>query len=122
MANGHGGARTGSGRPKGGGARRNSAFVIRTILADPRGSPAAVLFELMHAHKAAGNMGAAQSCARDLAPYVHPKLASIDVNAAEMREPEQVTEIRRVIVRPRDRDLDQEPREKPLLQLPGVDE
>jgi hypothetical protein len=84
MANGHGGKRPGAGRPKGARDKLNNAlrerFEVEGI------DPAWVLAEIM---QNSDDEKLRRAAASDLMPYLHPRLASQDLNiSGELGTPE----------------------------------
>lgn len=78
-----GGARQGAGRPKGSKDKATiekeaaRAEIIKKAL-DGGISPLEVMVNVMREHYASARYSEAASVAKDAAPYMHPKLASID--------------------------------------------
>lgn len=73
---GHGGARPGSGRKRGGANKKTREVANR--LAGEGVTPLEVMIEAMNAARAAGELSAAAQYAHMAAPYMHPRLQSID--------------------------------------------
>jgi hypothetical protein len=104
MANGHGGARVGAGRPKGSRSVRTKAVVAMenaaaaataTAEIDPqitKMQPVDVLLRAMWIAVSQGNWSQAASFAREAAPYLHSKLSSVDLNAKVSRDPASLTD------------------------------
>lgn len=70
-----GGKRPGAGRPKGSKTKRKAATCAK---AEAEGlTPAQVMERAMLNHARAGRWDKAAAIAKDLAPYVHPRLASV---------------------------------------------
>src|SRR5436305_1833373 len=72
----NGGKRPGAGRPRGL-ANIKTRALAEKVLADGV-SPLEVMIKAMHEHYAARRWDDAAAAAKDAAPYVHPKLASIE--------------------------------------------
>ena len=71
-----GGARAGAGRKKGAIQKRSRAIAEREI-SSGRVTPLEVILKAMHTHYDAKEFDAAAAFAKDAAPYMHPKLASV---------------------------------------------
>jgi hypothetical protein len=78
-SNGRGGRRPGAGR-KPGAATQKTRDIADKAVADGI-TPLEVMLEAMKALRGAGDIEKAASVAKDAAPYVHPKLSSIEMNA-----------------------------------------
>jgi hypothetical protein len=76
----HGGKRPGAGRPKGSATKKTRA--IANAAAAEGITPLEVMLEAMRAHHEAGRLDEAAAVAKDAAPYIHPRLASIDQNVS----------------------------------------
>ena len=72
-----GGSRKGAGRPKGAITKRTREIAEKAILAGK--TPIEILLEGMRFYYEAGNFDKACAFARDAAPYIHPRMASIAV-------------------------------------------
>jgi hypothetical protein len=77
----HGGARPGAGRKPGGTnqATRDKKAFAHKVAAEGI-TPLEVMIEHMRTCYNAGNMAAAHDAAKDVAPYVHPRLGAINAN------------------------------------------
>lgn len=71
-----GGKRPGAGRKKGA-ATKKTRKVANKIAADGEITPLQVMVEAMRYHYAAGNLDRAAELAKDAAPYLHPRLSSV---------------------------------------------
>jgi hypothetical protein len=78
-SHGRGGRRPGAGR-KPGAATHKTRDIADKAVADGI-TPLEVMLEAMKALRGAGDIEKAASVAKDAAPYVHPKLSSIEMNA-----------------------------------------
>lgn len=76
---GHGGARPGSGRKRGGANKKTREVADR--LAGESVTPLEVMIEAMNAARAAGELNAAAQYAHMAAPYMHPRLSSTSSTA-----------------------------------------
>lgn len=74
----HGGKRPGAGR-KPGVATKKTRDIAERALADGI-TPLEVMLEAMRMHVNAGRWDDAAAVAKDAAPFVHPKLSSIEAN------------------------------------------
>jgi hypothetical protein len=90
MANGHGGRRAGAGR-KLGIANRKTAEIADAAAAQGI-TPLEVMIEAMRELHAKGDKIAACAIAKDAAPYIHPRLANIALDATVRRDPIDLTE------------------------------
>jgi hypothetical protein len=79
-SNGHGGRRAGAGRKPGVANKRTRAIVAAAAAEGVM--PLEVMLQAMRAAHAAGDLAAAAAFAKDAAPYLHPKLASVEVGGA----------------------------------------
>lgn len=73
-----GGARPGSGRPRGAASKKSAAIAneaARTGL-----TPLEVMIKAMRFYDAAGDIDKAAAAARDAAPYMHPRLSNVSGN------------------------------------------
>lgn len=77
MANGHGGARGGAGRPRGSKSAKTLAIADRAAAEGI--TPLEVILKAMRHHLDAGNLDRAAEFAKDAAPYVHPRLGATHV-------------------------------------------
>ena len=102
MANEHGGARAGAGRPKGG-ANRVSKEAVDQARASGK-MPLDYLLEIMRDTTA--DDARRIDCAKAAAPYLHAKLASIEISGDPDKPLHTTTEVRRTIVYPARRDVD----------------
>ena len=90
-----GGARIGAGRPRGtvGVANRLGAKIAKRIISGAKISPLDVIIAAMNAHYDAGELDQAAIFAEKAAPYIHPKLSSVeqkiegDVNVGSIDSP-----------------------------------
>lgn len=71
-----GGPRKGAGRPKGARTKR-SAEIVEKAMASGRTTPLEVMLRAMDEHYKAEQWDAAAAIAKDVAPYMHPKLQSV---------------------------------------------
>lgn len=93
-----GGVRPGAGRPKG--AANLKTREIADLAAEAGITPLEVMLHAMRMYVNAENWNAAAMIAKDAAPYMHPKLSSIEHGGGE--KPIQMeNEFRIVIVDPR---------------------
>lgn len=95
-----GGKRPNSGRKPEAMRRKQNALVADILESDM--TPLAVMQRAMMQHVNAGNWDEAAKQAKEIAPYVHPKLATVQ-HKGSSDEP-VVHQITRVIVRPSDSD------------------
>jgi hypothetical protein len=72
-----GGAREGAGRPKGATTKRSREIADRAALAGVM--PLEIVLQAMRLYWEAGNHDKAAAIAKDAAPYMHPRLTSVDV-------------------------------------------
>ena len=80
-----GGKRAGAGRPRGARNRKTREFIQRI---EAEGwAPLDLMLHVMRGHAAAGSWNEAAAIAKDIAPYVHPKIARIQPIEAEGAEP-----------------------------------
>lgn len=70
-----GGKRTGAGRPKGATTRRSREIADKATAEGL--TPLEVMLKAMRAHVDRDNLDAAAAIAKDAAPYMHPRLASM---------------------------------------------
>ena len=81
---GRGGRRSGAGRPKGSITRRTKARLDIAAQALAKGkSPLEIMVEAMHLVYAADGAIAAMPYAREVAPFMHPKLAAVQARIAQ---------------------------------------
>ncbi len=75
-----GGARVGAGRKKGtvGVANKLGREIARKIISGKIISPLEVMIAAMDSHYSAGELDAAAMIAKDAAPYIHPRLSSVE--------------------------------------------
>src|SRR5262245_23529539 len=78
----HGGKRNGSGRKRGkaGAATTKTRQIADREAASGKVLPLEAMLDAMRAHHAAGRLDEAATVARDAAPYIHPKLTSVQVS------------------------------------------
>lgn len=76
---GRGGARKGAGR-KVGSSTKKTREIAEKALAEGI-SPLEVMLEAMRSFHGIGDMEKAASIAKDAAPYMHPRLSSVEMNA-----------------------------------------
>ena len=76
-----GGSREGAGRPKGAITKRTREIAEKATLAGK--TPIEILLEGMRFYYEAGNLDKACAFARDAAPYIHPRMASIAVGGKQ---------------------------------------
>jgi hypothetical protein len=84
-----GGARAGAGRKPGG--RNIKTAEIATKVALSGLTPLEVMVEAMLELHAKGDKVAAATIAKDAAPYVHPRLTSVELDAHVRRDPIDLT-------------------------------
>src|SRR4051812_6001077 len=89
MANGRGGRRPGAGRKLGSASLKTRE--IANAAAATGITPLEVMLEAMRKHRAAGDLDAAAAVAKDAAPYIHPRLASVALDATVHRDPVELT-------------------------------
>ncbi len=77
MAAQHGGPRNGAGRKKGAATRKTRAVANQEAEKGP--TPLGVLMEAMRRHVAADRWDEAAAIAKDAAPYMHPRLSSVQM-------------------------------------------
>lgn len=75
----HGGRRKGAGRKPG--AATSKTREIADMAAAKGITPLEVMLEAMNSLREAGELERAASVAKDAAPYIHPKLSSVEMNA-----------------------------------------
>lgn len=75
----HGGARKGAGRKVGAATKRTREIADKAAASGI--TPLEVMLEAMLALRASGELEKAASVAKDAAPYVHPRLSSVEMNA-----------------------------------------
>ena len=73
-----GGARIGAGRKKGSLGVDNKSREIRNALIAEGSTPLQVMIKAMRAHEIRGDLDKAATVAKDAAPYMHPRLASVE--------------------------------------------
>ena len=78
-SNGRGGARKGAGRKVGSATKKTREIADRAAAEGV--TPLEVMLEAMNALRDAGDLEKAASVAKDAAPYMHPRLASVEMNA-----------------------------------------
>lgn len=76
---GRGGARKGAGRKPGSATRKTREIADKAAAAGI--TPLEVMLEAMTTLRAAGEYEKAAAVAKDAAPYVHPRLSAIEMNA-----------------------------------------
>ncbi len=76
-----GGARKGAGRPKGAATKRSRKIADRESLNGV--TPLEVMLKAMRDHYEKEEWDAAASIAKDAAPYMHPKLSSVEHSGPE---------------------------------------
>ena len=81
MANGHGGRRPGSGRKPGAATRVSREVADR--LAGEGLSPLELIVGMMRKYHAEGKFALALDAAVKAAPYLHPRLAAVEVSGGE---------------------------------------
>ena len=81
MAMPKGGARKGAGRPKGGKTKRTREIAQKLALTGL--TPLEVMLKAMRLYWEAGNRDKAAAIAKDAAPYMHPRLTSVDVGGKQ---------------------------------------
>src|SRR3954469_25715773 len=86
--NGHGGARANSGGRRPGAGRKPGAVTVNTRdiadrLINNGDTPLEIMVKIMHDHFYAGRFDEAAAVARDCAPYVHAKLATVQHSARD---------------------------------------
>lgn len=84
------GARRGAGRPLGSASKRTLEIANRA--AKEGITPLEVMLEIMKEFRAEGNREAALDAAAKAAPYMHSKLASVDVKATVKRDIEEYSD------------------------------
>lgn len=77
----HGGKRNGAGRPKGTPGRKIAAATVEAVATGL--TPAEVMQKAMEIHYEAKRYDQAAAIAKDLAPYVHPRLAAIQHSGSD---------------------------------------
>lgn len=82
---GHGGKRRGSGRKKGAAAEKTRAIADAVILKGD--TPLEIMLEAMKAHRDAGRLKEAVAVAEKAAPYIHPRLTSVEVTPPPKAQP-----------------------------------
>jgi hypothetical protein len=97
----HGGKRKGAGRKKS--SLEKKSRLIAEIAFVEGITPLEVMLTAMRAYAAVQEWGKASSIAKDCAPYVHPKLASIE-HSGKDGGPLVIERIERVIVDPQHSD------------------
>jgi hypothetical protein len=85
-----GGRRPGAGRKLGSKNKRSSRIAIAA--ARQGITPLEVMLEAMRKHHADGDLDAASAIAKDAAPYIHPRLNSVQVDATITRDAIDLTE------------------------------
>lgn len=78
-SNGRGGARKGAGRKAGSATQKTREIADKAAASGI--TPLEVMLEAMNALRDAGDIEKAAGVAKDAAPYVHPKLSAIEMNA-----------------------------------------
>lgn len=78
-SSGRGGARPGAGRKPGSATKRTREIADKA--AQMGITPLEVMLEAMNTLREAGELEKAASVAKDAAPYIHPKLSAIEMNA-----------------------------------------
>lgn len=96
-----GGKREGAGRKPGSATKRTREIADKAMAEGV--TPLEVMLKAMRVHVEAQRWDEAAAVAKDAAPYVHPKLASVEMKGPD-DGPVQVSLIRRVIVDPRPSD------------------
>jgi hypothetical protein len=100
--NGHGGRRNGSGRKAGGSnLRTREARAFAEQARDQGVTPLDAMLQCMRKHHAAGDLDRAAEVGRWCAPYLHPRLSSVDVAASLTAPPPPIQFIEVVRDRPR---------------------
>lgn len=84
-----GGARPGAGRKKGSGNKRSRAIAMQAFKDGL--SPLEVMLRAMREHAQAERWDAASGIAKDAAPYMHPRLASIAHSGGDGEGPVEFT-------------------------------
>lgn len=79
MANGHGGRRPGAGRPKGSASKRTREIADRAC--EEGKTPLEIMLDVMREAYGAHDLPAALEAAKAAAPYVHPRLAAVEMDA-----------------------------------------
>jgi hypothetical protein len=97
----HGGKRKGAGRKAGSVTKKTRKIAERAI--EEGITPLEVMIKAMHDYFATGDWIRAAAIAKDCAPYVHPKLSSIE-HAGKDGGPLVIERIERVIVDPKNSD------------------
>ena len=72
-----GGARPGAGRPKGSGTRKTAELAL--LVAGKGVTPLEVMLETMRSAWGKGDVSTACAIAKDVAPYMHPRLQSTEL-------------------------------------------
>lgn len=85
MANTHGGKRQGAGRKLGVATRNTRAFAEAAFHTGI--TPLQVMIEAMRKHYEAKDLDAAAAIAKDAAPYMHPRLSTVELDATVRRDP-----------------------------------
>jgi molybdopterin-guanine dinucleotide biosynthesis protein A len=78
-SNGRGGARANAGRKQGAATKKTREIADKAAAQGI--TPLEVMLEAMNKLRAGGELEKAAAVAKDAAPYVHPKLASVEMNA-----------------------------------------
>ena len=71
-----GGPQPGGGRPKGSLNKRTKEIQEKALAGGS--TPLEVMLQAMHAHQLKGDLDKAAERAKDAAPYMHPRLASVE--------------------------------------------
>jgi hypothetical protein len=85
MANGHGGRRPNAGRKAGFTTQKTRAIADAAAAAGI--TPLQVMIEAMRRHYDAKDLDAAAAIAKDAAPYMHPRLSTVELDATVRRDP-----------------------------------
>lgn len=105
-----GGKRAGAGRPKGSASKKTRE--IADAAAKAGITPLEVILEAMRELYSSGDKVAAAAIAKDAAPYVHPRLSSVELDATVRRDPIDLTDHDLAMIAANDRR-----NEKPTITL-----
>lgn len=78
-SSGHGGRRPGAGRKPGAVTKKTREIAEKAV--QDGITPLEVMLEAMNSFREAGDLEKAAGFAKDAAPYVHPKLSAVEMNA-----------------------------------------
>jgi hypothetical protein len=94
----HGGKRPGAGRRRGSINRKTTEIVQAAVSSNI--TPLEVMLQAMYAHHEAGRLDEAAAIAKDAAPYVHPRLSTVQHKgvAAGSRRVEIIEVVRPALV------------------------